>query len=313
MLFEREFGGSVDFTNGRADVSIDITALPAGFNLIEDRITIGMDVVNTGTGTLLWTSEITGINVTGPHTFPPATGAENTAAATLAEGDSLSVYIYVAADNFRGFTYNIDYVRISTTSEAYTPTGGPASFILSLDVVGTVFTDAFDDNFSAGDTATEALQYISNLVRDQYNQIVVDAVTDYTITNAIADLDATLTSRRTSGAVGSNGWDLRDGDQISSSPATIIGWGSFVNNWFHFNTGENYFPEGSTGTITITDGNDATNSVVLEWNDVTQLSNFAGDQGTALRIRALDSELGTPPTSGSVSYTHLTLPTILLV
>ena len=92
-----------------------------------------------------------------------------------------------------------------------------------------MFADGFDDNFSAGDTATEALQYISNLVRDQYNQIAVDAVTDYTITNAIADLDATLTSRGTSGAVGSNGWDLRDGDQISSSPAEKLSSNASVN------------------------------------------------------------------------------------
>ena len=95
-----------------------------------------------------------------------------------------------------------------------------------------------EDSFAAGDTATEALQHIGNSVTDQYAQITATGVTDYTLTNAIADLDATLTSRQTSGLISGNGWDLRDGDQSSSSPVTIaLGWGDFVNEWFWFNPG----------------------------------------------------------------------------
>ena len=69
ILFERESGGDVNFNNGRIDVSIDIISLPPGFNSFTDRITIGMDVVNTSDGLPIWNDEISGVHTTGDHFF----------------------------------------------------------------------------------------------------------------------------------------------------------------------------------------------------------------------------------------------------
>ena len=81
----------------------------------------------------------------------------------------------------------------------------------------------------------------------------------------------------------------------------ITGWGSFVNRWFWF-TGE-YIPEGTSGTVQLIVHDAVTNNATFEWNAITQLSN---GNGTALRIRALDSESGTPPTIGGTFTVNLT-------
>ena len=306
ILFEREFGGDVDLTNGRIDVSIDIISLPVGFNIIEDRITIGVEVVNTGTGSLLWDTTRSGINTTGPHVFDPPTGVENALAATVAEGDSLSVTFYVDDANHRGFTYNVDYVRISDTAEAYTPTGGPASFTLDMDTGDTVFDGDVVDDFAAGDTATEALQHVGNLVRDQFAQITTSSVTDYTIANALADLNTSVTTRQTGSAsrfeVGE--WDLRESPSTFGSSFNFTSWGDFVNRFFIIAvTGsglDRYEPIGSAGTITVTDADNTANFATFEWRNWFSRRITNGWQYD-MNIRALASETQTAaPTSGAL-------------
>ena len=298
IFFERESGGSVDFTNGRADVSIDIISLPPGFNFITDRITIGMDVVNTGTGTLLWTSEITGINITGPHVFPAATSVENMDAAVLAEGDELSVYIDIDDVNHRGLVYNVNYVRISTTSDAYAPTGGPASYTLDMDTGNMVFDGVIEDSFEAGSTATEALQHIGNSARDQYAQITLSEVTDYNLTNAISDRGFTglqreaLTSFRIL-----DSWDLRQGGTPGSPTVPAFEfWADFVNRWFWF-TGE-YIPEGTSGTITITDSGQVTNRATFDWNAINRFTRTTAG-GVTFPVTTLFISADDVPSSGA--------------
>ena len=304
VLFERESGGSVDFTNGRIDVSIDIISLPPGFNFITDRITIGMDVVNSGSGSLLWTSEITGINITGPHVFPPPTRVENMDAVTLAEGHNLSVYVDIDDVNHRGLTYNVDYVRISTTSDTYAPTGGPASYTLDMDTGNMVFDGVIEDSFEAGNTATEALQHIGNSARDQYAQITLSEVSDYNLTNAITDRGFTGLARNSFTPFRiPDRWDLRDANAPTSFTINPGFWGTFINNWFWF-TGD-YEPEGTSGTVTINDHNAPTNRATFDWNDINQFTRTSDDgvtfTVTALRIRALNSESGDPPADGTVT------------
>ena len=264
-----------------------------------------MDVVNTGTGTLLWTSEITGINITGPHVFAPATSVENMDAAVLAEGDELSVYIDIDDVNHRGLVYNVNYVRISTTSDAYAPTGGPASYTLDMDTGNTVFDGTIEDNFEAGNTATEALQHIGNSARDQYAQITLSEVTDYNLTNAISDRGFTglqresLTSFRIP-----DSWDIRQGGTPGSPtlPAFEF-WADFVNRWFWF-TGD-CEPEGTSGTITITDSGQVTNRATFDWNAINRFTRTTAGgvtfPVTALFIRADDAQSGAPLASAVFS------------
>ena len=96
-------------------------------------------------------------------------------------------------------------------------------------------------------------------------------------------------------------WDLRTGSSSLSTSVTYTDWGTFVNNWFHYrhHDTERFEPQGTSGTITITDGADDTNFATFDWNDVVQLTN-----GTALSIRALDFESQLPaPTSGTLHIT----------
>ena len=296
ILFEREFD-SVDLSNGRIDVSLDIISLPPGFNFITDRITIGMDVVNTTDSSLLWNHERSGINITGEHLFEANT-VEDGGNATVASGSDLSIYFYIDDANHRGLTYNVNYVRISTTSEAYTPTGGPASYTLNVDVGDIVFDGTIEDNFVAGSTATEALQHIGNSARDQYAQITVDTVTDGFVTNAISDRGFTglqregLTSFRIP-----DSWDLRlGGTPGSMTDFPFEFWADFVNSWFWF-TGD-YEPEGTSGTITITDSNQVTNRANFDWNDINRFTRTTAG-GVTFPVTALRISADNVPSSGA--------------
>ena len=217
----------------------------------------------------------------------------------VTEGNSLSVALFVDAAADRGFTYNINYVRISASSVNYTPTGGPASYLLDMDTGNMVFDGTIEDNFVGGATATEALQHIGNSARDQYAQITLSGVTDYNLTNAISDRGFTGLTRNEGLFTGSN-WDLRDNDEPgSSSSIAFTFWGDFVNRWFWFNG--DYQPEGTSGTVTITDHIAPTNRGIFEWSGITHLTN----NRTAIFIRADDSTAssGDPPTAGQVTVT----------
>ena len=212
----------------------------------------------------------------------------------------MSIYFFVDAVADRGFTYDVNYVRISSTSQPYTPTGGTASYLLDLDTGNMVFDGTIEDNFVGGSTATDALQHIGNSARDQYAQITLSGVTDYNLTNAITDRGFTGLIRDRFFAFPDGSWDLRDGDQVNSSTIEFEFWGDFVNRWFWF-TGE-YEPEGTSGTITITEHGAVTNRGVLEWSAITYI---ASRNATALFIRADDDDLssGNPPTAGQVTVT----------
>ena len=132
------------------------------------------------------------------------------------------------------------------------------------------FDGTIEDNFVAGSTATEALQHIGNSARDQYAQITIDTVTDGFVTNAITDRAFTGLVRDRFFAFPDGSWDLRDGDQASSPTLEFEFWGDFVNRWFWF-SGE-YEPEGTSGTVTITDHNAPTNRGVFEWNAITYIA-----------------------------------------
>ena len=299
ILFEREFGGDVDFTNGRIDVSLDIISLPPGFNFITDRITIGMDVVNASgsSSSLFWNHEISGINITGEH-FLSATTIEDGSDPIIPVGNELSIYFYIDDAAHRGLVYNVNYVRISTTSEAYTPTGGPASYTLNVDVGNIVFDRTIEDNFVAGSTATEALQHIGNSARDQYAQITVDTVTDGFVTNAIADRGFTglqresLTSFRIP-----DSWDLRQGSTPGSPTVPAFdNWADFVNDWFWF-TGD-YEPEGTSGTITITDSDQVTNRANFDWSGINRFTRTSVD-GVTFPVTAIFIRADNVPSSGA--------------
>ena len=164
-----------------------------------------------------------------------------------------------------------------------------------------VFDGVIEDSFEAGRTATEALQHIGNSARDQYAQITLSEVTDYNIADAITDRGFTGLDRSTLFSFSEpDSWDLRDSDQSGATVGLeIIGWGSFVNEWFWF-TGD-YRPQGTSGTIQLILHGAVTNNATFEWSAITQLSN-----GTALFIRALDSESGTPPALGGTFTANLT-------
>ena len=195
-------------------------------------------------------------------------------------------------------------MRISDTADAYTPTGGPASFTLDLDTTNLTFDGTIEDNVVARSTATEALQRIGNSARDQYSQITLSGITDYTFTNAVADSGFTELTRRTGTFFGGS-WDLRDSDEDDASSVTFGFWGDFVNRWFWINPlgglTLNFEPEGTSGTITITDHNDVTNRGVFEWNAITDFTT----NGFGLRIRADDADLssGDPPVDATFTVT----------
>ena len=263
-----------------------------------------MDVVNASdsSSSLLWNHEISGINITGEH-FLSATTIEDGSDPIIPVGNELSIYFYIDEESHRGLVYNVNYVRISTTSDAYTPTSETGSYTLDLDTTNLTFDGIIEDNFVAGSTATEALQHIGNSARDQYPQITLDTVTDYTITNAIADAGFTMLTRSTLfNFTESDSWDTRPTDQPGIfGIVDITGWGSFVNRWFWF-TGD-YRPEGTSGTMAIEVHDALTNNATFEWNAITQLSN---GNGVALFIRALDSESGTPVGTGGIFTVELT-------
>ena len=131
------------------------------------------------------------------------------------------------------------------------------------------------------------MQHIGNSARDQYAQITLSGITDYTITNGIGDLDTSLGSRHRVGGLPISTWDLRQGSSSSSTSQNYTDWGTFVNNWFHYrhHDTDRFEPQGTSGTITITDGTNDTNFATFDWDDIVQLTN-----GTALQIRALDFE-----------------------
>ena len=144
ILLEREFD-SVNLSNGMIEVSITVTSSPPGFNTATDHINIGMDVVNTGVGLDLWDATLA-INELREYVF--STNAPlNNSATTVNQNHSLSIYFFVDAVADRGFTYNVNYVRISSTSQPYTPTGGTASYLLDLDTGNMVFDGTIEDNF----------------------------------------------------------------------------------------------------------------------------------------------------------------------
>ena len=124
-----------------------------------------MEVVNTGTISALWDANLA-INEVGEHIFSTNAPVNNDAV-TVDQGDSLSVYFFIDDANDRGFTHNVNYVRISASSANYTPTGGTASFTLDLDETNLTFDGTIEDNFVGGSTATEALQHIGNSARHQ--------------------------------------------------------------------------------------------------------------------------------------------------
>ena len=151
ILFEREFG-DVDLSNGVIDVSITVTSFPAGFNTATDHINIGLEVVNTEVGLELWDATLA-INELREYVFSTNAPLSNSAV-MVTEGNSLSVALFVDDAVDRGFTYNINYVRISASSVNYTPTGGTASYTLDLDTTNLTFDGTTEDNFVGGATAT---------------------------------------------------------------------------------------------------------------------------------------------------------------
>ena len=66
-------------------------------------------------------------------------------------------------------------------------------------------------------------------------------------------------------------WDLRlGGTPGSMTDFPFEFWADFVNSWFWF-TGD-YEPEGTSGTITITDSNQVTNRANFDWNDINRFT-----------------------------------------
>ena len=148
------------------------------------------------------------------------------------------------------------------------------------------------------------MQHIGNSVRDQYAQINVDAVTDYTIQYSISNFNASVFTRTTSGTLfGSLNYDLRSGNQTSSPSVDYGFWGDFVNEWLHIHVSRRFDPQGTSGTIRIRDASDLTNEATFDWNDIVYLDDDHTYFALSIRAEYADQSSGTPPTSGRLLLT----------
>ena len=222
----------------------------------------------------MW-SQTTSVGSLGEYVIATSTVEPDNTGTILPEGDDLGIYLFVDnAAHRTSLQYRINYVRISNNALDFAPSTEVASFAFSLDDDETVFAGELEAGFVAGNNATQSLNQFADLVQVMWPTVTHGAVTDYSITHAVGEYTSTTTAGRDTDSVfnSANAWDIREGSGITSSSRSFVSndfWATFEGGWLHFSADNTFAaPEGSTGTIVITDADDDTSFGSFTWDEI---------------------------------------------